>query len=89
MKRGIVALISPRHAARLLKGAFKPHLIRYWLTPEPDPQLEAKMEAINTLYRQAPVLAAQGERTLSTDELSGVQALERKHPGLPLVPGKV
>jgi hypothetical protein len=41
------------------------------------------------LYRQAPVLAAQGERTLSTDELSGVQALERKHPGLPLLPGKV
>ena len=26
---------------------------------------------------------------LSTDELTGVQALERKHPGLPLVPGKV
>jgi transposase len=41
------------------------------------------------VYRQAPVLAAQGERTLSTDELSGVQALERKHPGLPLLPGKV
>jgi transposase len=26
---------------------------------------------------------------VSTDELSGVQALERKHPGLPMVPGKV
>jgi len=26
---------------------------------------------------------------VSTDELTGVQALERKHPGLPLVPGKV
>jgi transposase len=26
---------------------------------------------------------------LSTDELTGVQALERKHPGLPLVPGHV
>jgi hypothetical protein len=35
------------------------------------------------------VLAAQGERILSSDELTGVQALERKHPGLPLVPGKV
>jgi transposase len=41
------------------------------------------------LYRQAPDLAAQGERVLSTDELTGVQALERKHPGLPLAPGKV
>jgi hypothetical protein len=26
---------------------------------------------------------------LSSDELTGVQALERKHPGLPLAPGKV
>ncbi len=34
-------------------------------------------------------MAAQGERTLSSDELTGVQALERKHPGLPMVPGKV
>jgi putative transposase len=41
------------------------------------------------LYRDAPALAAQGERCVSTDELTGVQALERKHPGLPLAPGKV
>jgi hypothetical protein len=34
-------------------------------------------------------LAGQGERTVSTDELTGVQALERKHAGLPLAPGKV
>jgi len=26
---------------------------------------------------------------VSTDELTGVQALERKHPGLPVAPGKV
>jgi len=47
------------------------------------------VEDINTLYQQAPELARQGERVLSTDELTGVQALERKHPGLPLAPGKV
>jgi hypothetical protein len=41
------------------------------------------------LYREAPALREQGERVLSSDELSGVQALERKHPGLPMVPGKV
>jgi hypothetical protein len=41
------------------------------------------------LYRGAPALAARGERAVSTDELTGVQALERKHPGLPLAPGKV
>ena len=47
------------------------------------------MADVCALYRDAPVLAAQGERVLSTDELSGVQALERTHPGLPLAPGHV
>jgi hypothetical protein len=41
------------------------------------------------LYRDAPALAARGERVVSTDELTGVQALERKHPALPPAPGKV
>jgi len=41
------------------------------------------------LYAAAPALTAAGERVISTDELTGVQALERRHPGLPLAPGKV
>jgi hypothetical protein len=41
------------------------------------------------VYHEAPALAKQSERTVSTDELTGVQALERKHPGLPLAPGHV
>lgn len=40
-------------------------------------------------YEQAPERHAAGERTVSTDELTGVQALERRHPGLPMAPGKV
>jgi transposase len=44
---------------------------------------------VNGLYHAAPTLAARGERIISTDELTGVQALERKRPGLPLAPGKV
>lgn len=44
---------------------------------------------INALYQRSPELAQQGERVISNDELTGVQALERKHPGLPLRPGKV
>ena len=47
------------------------------------------MTDICTLYRDAPALAERRERSVSTDELTGVQALERKHPGLPLTPGKV
>ncbi len=47
------------------------------------------MADVCALYRAAPALAEQGERVVSTDELTGVQALERKHPGLPLAPGQV
>ena len=64
-------------------------MIRYWLTPPEDPQREETIKTVCRLYEQAPSLAEQGERTISTDELTGVQALERKHPGLPLVPGKI
>jgi hypothetical protein len=44
---------------------------------------------VTTVYREAPARAEQGERTLSMDELTGVQALERAHPGLPGRPGHV
>jgi transposase len=63
--------------------------MRYWLTPPKDAHLEATIRVICAVYHDAPSLAKQGERTVSTDELTGVQALERKHPGLPLAPGKV
>jgi len=51
--------------------------------------LVPKVADVCALYRAAPVLAAAGERIMSSDELTGVQALERKHPGRPLAPGKV
>jgi putative transposase len=38
------------------------------------------MADLTTLYAQAPALLAVGERVLSTDEMTGIQALERKHP---------
>lgn len=41
------------------------------------------------MYAQAAERAKQGERTISMDELTGVQALERKHPDLPMLPGHV
>lgn len=41
------------------------------------------------VYHLAPERHEQGERTVSTDELTGVQALERQQPGLPMAPGKV
>jgi transposase len=63
--------------------------VRYWLTPPEDEQFDTKVSDICELYREAPALAQAGERVMSTDELTGVQALERQHPALPLAPGKV
>jgi len=59
------------------------------LTSAQEPEFAAKVADLCALYQAAPALAAQGERVLSTDELTGVHALERAHPGLPMVPGKV
>ena len=47
------------------------------------------MKDICKLYHDANDLATKGERVVSTDELSGVQAVERAQPGLPMAPGKV
>src|SRR5215831_17597910 len=38
------------------------------------------MADLTTLYGHAPALVEVGERVLSTDEMTGIQALERKHP---------
>jgi hypothetical protein len=64
-------------------------LIRYWLTPVFDDEFNHRVEDINHLYRQAPELAQKAEQVLSTDELTGVQALERKHPKQLMKPGQV
>ncbi len=63
--------------------------MRYYLTPEPDPKSDEKIADINDLYRTAQERAKQGQATMSTDEMTGVQALARKHPDLPMQPGHV
>ena len=63
--------------------------MRSWLTPEPDECFDEKSGDINHLYREAINLEAKGERAVSIDEMTGVQALERKHPDLPVAPGKI
>ncbi len=47
------------------------------------------MAAINHLYQTAQERAERGEAVVSTDEMTGVQALEPKHPDLPMLPGHV
>jgi putative transposase len=53
-----------------------------------DEQFDSKVTDLCQLYRQAPVLASQGEVIYSTDELSGVQALERKYADQQPAPGQ-
>ena len=59
------------------------------MTPVYEAGFDDKVAEINDVYQQAPERAKQGQRTESLDEMTGVQALERKHPGLPLSAGQV
>jgi len=62
--------------------------VRGWLTPKPDPEFDTKCADICTVYVAAPEAAEQGIRTVSIDEMSDVQALERAASSLPMKPGK-
>ena len=59
------------------------------MTSRADERRDEKIGDICQVYEEAPQLATKGERIISTDEMTGVQALERVAPGLPLAPGKV
>ena len=61
--------------------------MRGWLTAKPDPEFEAKCADVCTIYKDAAAAVPQGVRTVSVDEMTGVQALERAAPDLPMRPG--
>ncbi len=71
--------------------ALQPHRKRYWLTPPPeDPaELAEQICTVCEVYEATPALAAAGTHVSSTDEMTGIQALERLHPSLPMQPGHV
>lgn len=55
-----------------------------------DNEFETKVENISNLYITAIERATEdGERTVCIDEMTGIQAIERKEKDLPLRPGKV
>jgi hypothetical protein len=69
----------------------QPHKKRYWLnTREKDPVVFAeRVEAVCETYQEAPALARdQGTHTISTDEMTGLQALERNAPRQPMTYGR-
>ncbi|HEY1333322.1 MAG TPA: transposase [Myxococcaceae bacterium] len=63
-------------------------VVRRRLAYEADPDaFAAQVEAICTAYAYAPMLEALGCHVVSTDELTGIQALERAAPTKPMRPG--
>jgi transposase len=90
VKRGIVVSISTAQVGRYLREAkLQPHKSRYWLnTTEKDPErFQKQVNAVCDTYLEAPALEkAYGTHTISTDEMTGLQALERNAQSLPMIP---
>ncbi len=65
----------------------RPHKIRYWLhstQKEEEPEVFAeKVNEICEVYRNAQEISRKGDYTISTDEMTGIQALEHKYPDKP------
>jgi transposase len=91
-KQGIVPSISASQVGRYLREAeLQPHRSRYWLnTKEKDPaQFQAKVEEVCECYLEAPRLyTEENTHTVCIDEMTGIQALERIAPSLPVGPGR-
>ena len=62
--------------------------MRVWLTPKADPAFDEKCRDICEVYSCA-LAEADEVRTLSLDEMTGIQALERVAPSLPMKPGLI
>jgi transposase len=92
VRRGIVDSISPSQVNRILRQAqLQPHRSRYWLnTTEKDPvQFAAQVQMVCACYQDAPQLYFHHDTyTLSVDEMTGIQALERVAATRGMKPGR-
>ena len=63
----------------------------YWLNAKPDAPVAfaAQVTAVWEVDQHAPAIAAQGGHGISTEEKTGIQALERAAPTWPRQPGVV
>lgn len=73
-------------------GKIHPHRVRYWLhssekTDSPETFAE-KVNEICAVYQDAETVRENGGHTVSADEMTGIQALERKYPDKPVISGK-
>lgn len=84
---GITEPIHPTTIWRLIhKADLKPHRVRSWLKST-DPNFEIRMRDVTQLYLRAPQLLLEGTEVFCLDEKTSIQALERKHPDIPMIPG--
>ncbi len=71
----------------------QPHKIRYWIhsteKAENPESFARKVNEICGLYQSAQETSVEGGHTVSTDEMTGVQALEHKYPDKLLQPDSV
>lgn len=92
VKRRVVDSISKSHVGNLLRQTdLKPHKSTYWLnTKEKEPEVfRQQVQEVCQTYLQAPdLLFNHNIHTVSVDEMSGVQALERIAPAMPMKPGQ-
>lgn len=83
-KRGLVDSISGSHVNRILREVdLQPHRSQYWCnTTEKDPELfQMQVEAVCQTYLDAPELFHQcNTHTVCVDEMTGLQANERRAP---------
>jgi transposase len=92
IRRGIVPSISTSQINRYLAEAeLQPQRSKYWLnTTEKDPQLfEQQVQTVCQCYLEAPELYFQHHtHTVSVDEMTGMQALERNAKTISMKPGQ-
>jgi transposase len=89
VQKGIADSICSATIWRLLdQAAIKPHRWHYWLS-SPDPDFYHKMHDIVELYLNALEMYQRGEILLSVDEKTSIQALKRKYPHKPTMPGRI
>jgi len=75
----------------LAEADLQPHRSKYWLnTTEKDPEVfEKQVQIVCNTYLEAPELYFQyNTHTVSVDEMTGVQALERNAKTIPMKPGQ-
>ncbi len=87
IKQKVVKSISPSQVGRFLRKAdLQPHRNQYWLNAKPDEKKEERINDICQCYENAS--QNNNELTISVDEMTGIQALERISSDLPMSPGK-